>query len=61
MCNQWLLSDSKLFHLRFPDFTSEDHLEQFSGPIKKGKAGRDYQALTEQALKAELAEDGKRT
>ena len=25
--------------------------------IKKGKAGGDYQALVEQALKAELAED----
>ena len=42
---------------RFPDFTSEDVLMQFSGSIKKGKAGGDYQALVERALKAELAED----
>ncbi|XP_015761745.1 PREDICTED: uncharacterized protein LOC107340856 [Acropora digitifera] len=42
---------------RFPDFTSDDLLKQFSGSIKKGKAGTDYQALIERALKTELAED----
>ena len=36
---------------RFPDFTSEDVLMQFSGSIKKGKASGDYQALVERALR----------
>ncbi|XP_068755853.1 uncharacterized protein [Montipora capricornis] len=40
---------------RFPDFTSEELLQQFIGSVHKRKADREFLALIERALQAEVS------
>lgn len=40
---------------RFPDFTSEELLQQFIGSVHKRKADREFMALIERALQAEVS------
>lgn len=47
-----------IIYLRFPDFTSEELLQKFVGSVRKGKADKEFMALIERALHAEVSVQG---